>query len=425
MTGLLFGSFFVLMFLGVPIAVALGLAAVIAILTGLNSSLIVTAQSMFNGINSFPLMAIPFFILAGNMMGEGGISKKLVTFVNLIFSRITGGLAMVAILTCMLFAAISGSGPATVAAIGGIMIPIMREKNYEDTFSAPLIACGGSIGPIIPPSIPLLLYGTMANVSVGKLFIGGFIPGIIMGVGLMIYSYFVGKKRHYVGREKKASREEILRTGKDALLALIMPIIIIGGILSGIFTATESGAIACAYAIIIGGLVYKELKLENMFSLFVDCAKSTGQVLVVVACASLFTWVITVAQVPQTVSALLSDSIHSRVILLLVINIILLIAGTFIDTTSALVIFTPLFLPLVQAMGIDLIHFGLVMAVNLTIGMCTPPLGVCLFVAGSIAKVSLKEQMKDLLPMLGVLLVVLLIITYIPQTVTFLPNLVG
>ena len=202
-----------------------------------------------------------------------------------------------------------------------------------------------------------------------------------------------------------------------------MPIIIIGGILSGIFTATESGAIACAYAIIIGGFVYRELKPFKMFDLFVDCAKSTGQVLIVVSCASLFTWVITVAQVPQTVSALLSSTVSNKYVLLMIINVILLIAGTFIDTTSALVIFTPLFLPLVKAMGIDLIHFGLVMAVNLTIGMCTPPLGVCLFVSGSIAKVSLKDQMRDLLPMLAVLLIVLLVITYIPQTVTFLPNL--
>lgn len=202
-----------------------------------------------------------------------------------------------------------------------------------------------------------------------------------------------------------------------------MPIIIIGGILSGIFTATESGAIACAYAIIIGGFVYRELKPSKMFDLFVDCAKSTGQVLIVVSCASLFTWVITVAQVPQTVSALLSSTVSNKYVLLMIINVILLIAGTFIDTTSALVIFTPLFLPLVKAMGIDLIHFGLVMAVNLTIGMCTPPLGVCLFVSGSIAKVSLKDQMRDLLPMLAVLLIVLLMITYIPQTVTFLPNL--
>lgn len=415
---------FVLFLVGIPICFSLGLVSIVGMVQGA-TPMIVVIQRLFTGADSTALIAIPLFILAGGLMVQGGISNRIVSFADALIGHFPSGLALVSILACMFFAAITGSAIAATAAIGGIMIPIMREKNYEDTFSAPLIACGGSIGPIIPPSIPLLLYGTMANVSVGKLFIGGFIPGIIMGVGLMIYSYIVGKKRHYVGREKKASREEILRTGKDALLALIMPIIIIGGILSGIFTATESGAIACAFAIVIGGLVYRELKLKNMFALLVDCAKSTGQVLVVVACASLFTWVITVAQVPQTVSALLSDSIHSRVLLLLIINIILLIAGTFIDTTSALVIFTPLFPPLVQAMGIDLIHFGLVMAVNLTIGMCTPPLGVCLFVSGSIAKVSLKEQMRDLLPMLGVLLIVLLIITYIPQTVTFLPELLG
>lgn len=415
---------FILFLIGIPICFSLGLVSVFGMVQDA-TPMIVVIQRLFTGADSTALIAIPLFILAGGLMVQGGISNRIVSFADALIEHFPSGLALVSILACMFFAAITGSAIAATAAIGGIMIPIMREKNYEDTFSAPLIACGGSIGPIIPPSIPLLLYGTMANVSVGKLFIGGFIPGIIMGAGLMLYSYMVGKKRRYVGREKRASREEILKTGKDALLALIMPIIIIGGILSGIFTATESGAIACAYAIIIGGFVYKELKWKNMFSLLVDCAKSTGQVLVVVACASLFTWVITVAQVPQTVSALLSESIHSSVLLLLIINIILLIAGTFIDTTSALVIFTPLFLPLVQAMGIDLIHFGLVMAVNLTIGMCTPPLGVCLFVSGSIAKVSLKDQMRDLVPMLGVLLVVLMIITYIPQTVTFLPELLG
>ena len=256
-------------------------------------------------------------------MVQGGISRRIVDFADALIGHFPSGLALVSILACMFFAAITGSAIAATAAIGGIMIPIMREKNYEDTFSAPLIACGGSIGPIIPPSIPLLLYGTMAGVSVGKLFIGGFIPGIIMGLGLMIYSYYVGKKRHYVGREKKASREERIRTGKDALLALIMPIIIIGGILSGIFTATESGAIACAYAIIIGGFVYRELKPSKMFDLFVDCAKSTGQVLIVVSCASLFTWVITVAQVPQTVSALLSSTVSNKYVLLMIINVIL------------------------------------------------------------------------------------------------------
>lgn len=415
---------FALFLVGVPICFSLGLVSLYSIVEGAYP-LNVVIQRLFTGADSIALIAIPLFILAGGLMVQGGISRRIVDFADALIGHLPSGLALVSILACMFFAAITGSAIAATAAIGGIMIPIMEKKGYENTFSAPLMACGGSIGPIIPPSIPLLLYGTMANVSVGKLFIGGFIPGIIMGLGLMIYSYIVGKKRHYVGREKKATAKEIITTGKDAVLALIMPVIIIGGILSGIFTATESGAIACAYALILGAFVYKELKLKNMFGLFVDCAKSTGQVLVVVACASLFTWVITVAQVPQTVSAFLSSAISNKYLLLLVINVVLLIAGTFIDTTSALVIFTPLFLPLVQAMNIDLIHFGLVMAVNLTIGMCTPPLGVCLFVSGSIAKVSLKEQMRDLLPMLGVLLIVLLIITYIPWTVTLLPDLLG
>ena len=415
---------FALFLVGVPICFSLGLVSLYGIVEGAYP-LNVVIQRLFTGADSIALIAIPLFILAGGLMVQGGISRRIVDFADALIGHLPSGLALVSILACMFFAAITGSAIAATAAIGGIMIPIMEKKGYENTFSAPLMACGGSIGPIIPPSIPLLLYSTMANVSVGKLYIGGFIPGIIMGLGLMIYSYIVGKKRHYVGREKKATAKEIITTGKDAVLALIMPVIIIGGILSGIFTATESGAIACAYALILGAFVYKELKLKNMFGLFVDCAKSTGQVLVVVACASLFTWVITVAQVPQTVSAFLSSAISNKYLLLLVINVVLLIAGTFIDTTSALVIFTPLFLPLVQTMNIDLIHFGLVMAVNLTIGMCTPPLGVCLFVSGSIAKVSLKEQMRDLLPMLGVLLIVLLIITYIPWTVTLLPDLLG
>jgi len=415
---------FVLFLAGIPICFALGLVSLGGIVTA-GYPLIVVVQRMFTGADSIALIAIPLFILAGGLMVQGGMSRRIVDFADALIGHFPSGLAMVSILACMFFAAITGSAIAATAAIGGIMIPLMKEKGYDNTFSVPLLACGGSIGPIIPPSIPLLLYGTIAGVSVGKLFIGGFIPGIIMGVGLMIYSYFVGKKRHYVGRETKAPRSEVLKTGKDALLAVIMPVIIIGGIMSGIFTATESGAVACFYSLIIGMFVYKELKIKDLFRLFLDCAKSTGQILIVVAFASLFTWVITINQIPQQVAAVLSENISNKYLMLLVINIILLIAGTFIDTTSALVIFAPLFLPIATAMGIDLIHFGLVMAVNLTIGMCTPPLGVCLFVSGSIGEVSLKDQVKDLLPMLAVLIAVLLIITYIPVTVTFLPNLLG
>nr|WP_312579915.1 TRAP transporter large permease [Sedimentibacter sp.] len=413
---------FIAFIIGTPIAFSLGLVSLGGVvISGFPPMVII--QRMFTGADSIALIAIPLFMFAGELMFQGGMSKRLVNFADTLIGHFPSGLAMVSILACMFFAAITGSAIAATAAIGGIMIPLMKEKGYENTFSAPLLACGGSIGPIIPPSIPLLLYGVMANVSVGKLFIGGFVPGILMGLGLMIYSYCVGKKRNYKGRETKAPTGEILKSAKDAFLALLMPVIIIGGIMSGKFTATESGAIAVFYAIVVGMFVYRELKMENMFQVLVNCAKSTGQVLIVVAFASLFTWIITVNQIPQQISAYLSSAISSKIVLLLVINVILLIAGTFIDTTSALVIFAPLFIPLVQAFDVDLIHFGLIMAVNLTIGMCTPPLGVCLFVSGSIAKVSLKEQMRDLLPMVGILIIILLIITYIPQTVLFLPNL--
>ena len=408
--------------LGVPIAFALGIVSLGQIVAD-GYPLLVVAQRLFTGVDSIALTAIPLFILSGGLMLKGGMSDRLVNFADLLIGHHPSGLAMVSILACMFFAAITGSAIAATAAIGGIMAPIMIEKGYDKEFCAPLLATGGSIGPIIPPSIPLLIYGVMANVSVAKLFIGGFIPGILMGVALMIYSYFVGKKRNYIGRDEKASFKEVLVAGKDAILALIMPIIIIGGIMSGFFSPTESATVATFYALIIGLFVYKELKISDLPGILLDAAKSTGQVLLVVGAASLFTWVITVNNIPQTVGAFLADNIGSKFMLLLIINVILLIAGTFIDTTSAVVIFTPLFLPIVQTFGIDLIHFGLVMAVNLTIGMCTPPLGVCLFVAGSITKVSLKEQMKDLVPMLIVLIVVLIIITYVPSTVTILPNL--
>ena len=415
---------FLLFLLGVPISFALGLVSLGA-LSYQDFNLLIVIQRMFGGVDSIALIAIPLFMLSGELMFRGGMSKRLVDFADTLLGHFPSGLAMVSILACMFFAAITGSAIAATAAIGGIMIPLMKEKGYDYTFSAPLLACGGSIGPIIPPSIPLLVYGTLANVSVGALFIGGIIPGILMDIGLMIYCYIIGKKRHYVGREKAASFHEILSTGKDTVLALFMPIIIIGGIMSGIFTPTESGAVAVFYSLVVSVFIYHEMNWKTFWEALVNSAKSSGQVLVVVACASLFTWVITVNQVPQSVTAFLQQAVHNKYVLLLIINVILLIAGTFIDTTSAIVIFAPLFIPLVKAMGIDLIHFGMIIAVNLTIGMCTPPLGVCLFVSGSIAKISLKDQMHDLVPMLGVLLVVLLLVTYVPELTLFLPRVFG
>ncbi|WP_288301250.1 TRAP transporter large permease [uncultured Veillonella sp.] len=415
-------SLFIVFLIGVPIAFSLGIVSVTEILVD-ELPITVVIQKMFTGVDSIALTAIPLFILSGNIMYRGGMSRRIVNFAELLLGHLPSGLAIVSVFACMFFAAITGSAIAATAAIGGILIPLMVDKGYDKEFCAPLLACGGSIGPIIPPSIPLLVYGTLANVSVGKLFIGGIMPGLLMGLVLMVYCVYVGKRRNYIGNEKRAPLKDVLSAGKDATVALLMPVIIIGGIMSGIFTPTESAAIAVVYSVVVGKFVYNELTIKDAWETLVESAKSTGQVLMVVAFASLFTWVITINNIPQEIGEILSDVADNKYVLLMIINIILLIAGTFIDTTSAIVIFTPLFLPLVQTFDINLIHFGLVMAVNLTIGMCTPPLGVCLFVSGSIARVSLKEQFRDLMPMIGTLIIVLLLVTYIPDITLLLVDL--
>lgn len=346
---------FIAFFVGVPICFALGIVSIGSLIAS-GMPLIVTVQRMFTGGDSIALIAIPLFMLSGELMFRGGMSKRLVDFADTLLGHFPSGLAMVSILACMFFAAITGSAIAATAAIGGIMIPLMKERGY-------------------------------------------------------------------MGRETRASFREVVKSAVNALLALFMPVIILGGIMSGKFSPTEAAAVATAYALVIGLFVYHELDLKGIWEAFVNAAKSTGQILIIVALASLFSWVITVAQIPQTVSAMLQDNIHSKVAMLMVINIILLIAGTFIDTTSAIVIFAPLFIPICKAMNVDLVHFGMIMTVNLTIGMCTPPLGVCLFVSSSIAKISLKDQMRDLLPMLAVLIGVLLLVTYIPGLTLWLPSL--
>lgn len=415
---ILFAAFFI----GIPIAFSLGIVSTGA-LASMGTPLLVVVQRLFTGVDSIPLIAVLLFTLAGALMQRGGISMRLIEFADVLVGHLPSGMAMVTIVACMFFAAITGSAIAATAAIGGIMIPVMTEKGYDKSFTCSLMATGGSIGPIIPPSIPLLVYGVLANCSVAKLFLGGIVPGLLMGAGLMIYSFFLGKKRHYIGREHRATKREILHAGKDAVWALLTPVIIMGGILSGVFTATEAAGVACVYAAVIGGFVYKELNLKGLIDSLIESSKTTGIVLIVVGFASLFTWVITMQMIPQQIAGFLSANIHSKFLLLLVINIILLIAGTFIDTTSAIVIFAPLFLAIAPVFGIDPVHLGVMMAVNLSIGMCTPPLGVCLFVSSEIGGISLKQMMKELMPQLLVLIVVLLIITYIPGTVTAIPNL--
>lgn len=414
----LFLSFFV----GVPIGFSLGLVSTIQ-MSQMGISLSIVCQRLFAGIDSTTLVAVLLFTLAGSLMMKGGMSERLIDFADTLVGHLPSGMAMVAVLACMFFAALTGAAVAAAAAIGGIMIPIMLDKGYDKGFTASLLATSASIGPIIPPSIPMLIYGVLASVSVAKLFIGGIFPGVLMGLSLMVVSILVGKKRKYVGRPKRATKGEILHAAKRAILALLTPIIILGGIMGGIFTATEAATVAVIYSIIVGAFIYRVLTLKDFLESLVDAAKTTGMVLMVVGFANLFTWVISMMLLPQQLTAFLSSILHSKRAFLLVVNIVLLIAGTFIDTTSAILIFTPLFLPLAKTFGVDPLHLGVVIAVNLSIGMCTPPLGVCLFVTGGITKIPIKEMLKDLWPQLLALIIVLFIITYIPTMVTFLPNL--
>ncbi|MFB5662252.1 TRAP transporter large permease [Alteribacillus sp. HJP-4] len=414
---------FLLILLRVPIAFALGAVSMTGILLTDPYLLINVPRQIFGGIESFSLIAVPLFILAGEVMTRGGISERLIRFSQMLVGFMPGGLAMVVVVASMFFSALTGTAIAAAAAIGGMMLPAMKKENYDVGFSASLVATSATIGPIIPPSIVLILFGVIASVSIGDLFIAGFVPGIMMGLGLMIYSFIVGKKNNYKARDTIPKPKEFFKGFADALLALIMPIIIIGGIISGIFTATESGVVAVFYALIIGMFVYKELTLKDLKDVFIATGKTTASIVFLIGTASLFIWFLSYESIPAQLTNMLGPVAENPLLLLLVINIILLLAGTFIDTISAVSIFTPLFLPLVIAAGIDPVHFGIIMAVNLTIGMATPPLGVTLFVTAKIAKIKVQDMFKHLVPQVGILIAVLLLITYIPEISLYLPEL--
>lgn len=415
----------ILILIGIPIAYALSFVSVFGIILVDPGMLTNVPRKIFAGIDSFTLVAVPLFIFAGEIMTKGGISKRLINFSQTLVGHMSGGLAMVVVLASMFFSALTGTAIAAAAAIGGMMIPAMNKEGYDVRFSSSLVATSSTIGPIIPPSIVLILYGVMASESIGDLFIAGFVPGILMGVGLMIYSYYVGKKHNYKARSERASFKEILVGLKDATLALLMPLIIIGGIVSGIFTATESGVIAVAYAIIIGKFVYRELEFKDLISTLLSTAKTTATIVFLIGNASLFIWFLSFQRIPNQLIDMMGGIAENPILLLLIINIILLIAGTFIDTISAVSIFTPLFLPLVLAAGIDPVHFGIILAVNLTIGMVTPPLGVCLFVSASIAKIKVPQMFKYLFPQIIILIIILFLVTYIPGISLFPVDLFG
>lgn len=422
--GMVFLLLIGMLLLGIPIAYAIGLSASIGLVTAANVNLAVVPQRMFTMLDSFSLLAIPFFVLAGNLMDRGGISKKLIRFASCIVGSIRGGLGMVTILSCMLFGAISGSGSAASAAIGSITIPAMKKQGYDTEFAGAITAVSGPLGIIIPPSVVMVIYATTANVSVGKMFLAGYLPGILLGLGMMISVYVFAVKRNYPA-EARSSFKEFLTALREAVWALIMVVIIMGGIFGGFFTATEAACVAVFYALIVGFFIYKELKPEDLGSIFVSSAKTSAGIMFCVATTNILAWLMTNQQVPMKVAAVLGSSINSKILMLLMVNVIFLVLGTFLDSTPAIILAVPILLPLVQQYGVDPIHFGIITTVNLAIGMSTPPVGITLFVSSSIAETSLTKMVKFMVPIWSVMVAILLIITFVPQVSMLLPTLLG
>src|SRR6185312_4346012 len=407
MSAAIFITLIVLFALDVPIVFALGLSALVAVLYSGDLPLTVVPQRIFVGLDSFPLLAAPLFIFAGEMMGNGAMSDRLVKFASALVGHIRASLAMITVLVSMLFAGVSGSATADTAAVGSILIPAMIKRGYPPNFATALQACAGCIGPIIPPSVVMVIFGWVADVSVGALFFGGVVPGVLIGLGLMAASYLEARKggEAYTG-SKRASASEMWRAGIDALPALGMPVIILGGILGGVFTATEAAAAAVVYALLVEFLIYRDIPLRGLPALLITSAMRSTIVMMVVAMAALLGWMITFSGLPDQVAGLLGAISPNKYFLLLWLNILFLIVGTFMEAYAAIILLIPILLPVVKAYHIDIIHFGVIVTVNLCIGMVTPPLGVTLFVACSISGQSISSVLRPLAPMLMTMIAV-------------------
>jgi tripartite ATP-independent transporter DctM subunit len=370
-------------------------------------------------------MAIPFFILAGELMNAAKITDKLVGFADIIVGRLKGGLAHVNIVTNMFFAGVSGSAVADASAIGSFLIPMMKEKGFDDDFSAAVTASAAVMGPIIPPSIPMVIYGLITGTSVGALFLSGFIPGVVVGFGLMGVAYVIARKRKYPTRERRLTLHEISKITLLALVPLFMPVIILGGILGGIFTATEASAVAVAYALLIGFFAYRTLELKVLPEIFISAAKTTGVVFLAIACSNIFNWALVIEGMPQTMAAFATKHIHSTWVLLMAINIFLLFLGCLMDATAIMLITVPTLIVITNQFGISPVHFGCIVVLNLMIGLITPPFGLCLFIGCGIARINLETIVKAIWPFLIVEVIVLLLVTYVEPVSMFIPRLFG
>ncbi len=418
MAWLLFGILLLLFFINIPIAVALGLASMIVLMIQDTVSLVAIIQKMFTATDSFTLMAVPFFILAGKLMEVGGISKRLVDFAMTIVGRMHGGLAIVSVVTCMFFAAISGSGAATTAAVGAIMIPAMVSKGYDKSFSTAIQAAGGTIGVMIPPSVPMILFGVIAGASISDLFIAGILPGLFVGISLITVAYVISRKNGY-GKEEKSSIKEVFTSFNRAILAILMPVIILGGIYGGVFTPTEASVVAVVYGLIVGLFIYREIKWKDIPEIFIQSAITSAVIMFIISCASIFGFLLTREQIPLQITEALLEISSNPVIVLLIINIILLIVGTFLETSAAIIIMAPILIPVTTAVGINPVHFGVIMVANLAIGFITPPVGINLFVASNIANIRLEKIVRAILPFLLMLIVDIIIISFVPKLTLF------
>jgi TRAP-type transport system large permease protein len=424
MAAVLMIGFTVLILIGVPIAFAMGVATLLAIVAhgGLPFSLL--AQRALVGADSYALLAIPFFILAGNLMNSGGITTRIIDFANAVVGRFRGGLAQTTVVSAMLFSGISGSAVADATALGKVLIPAMKKQGYGGPFSAALMAASAVNGPIIPPSIPLVIYGLSVGkgVSVAALFLGGLVPGILLGLSLMAMAYYISVKRNYPAFERVPWRE-IPRRALPAMWAMLMPVIILVGVTGGIVTVTESAAVAVVYALVIGLLVYRELSVKDLFQILIQTALDSALVMFIIALASGFGYLMAISGLPREIAAWISSISTDPLVILLLINGLLLVVGCFMEAIAAMLILIPVLIPIVQAVGIDLVHFGLVMVFNLMLGLLTPPVGILLYICANFAEVKLEDEVREVLPFLGMGLLVLLLITAFPTLVLWLPNL--
>lgn len=417
-------SLLVLFAINTPIAVAIGVASVLGILIQGDFPMMMVVQRMFGGTDSFHLMAVPLFMFAGVIMEAGGISRRIIDFANALVGWLPGGLAAVTIVSAMFFAGISGSAAADAAAVGAILIPAMKKSGYDSEFAAAVQASGGSIGVIIPPSIPMIIFGFLTGASIGQLFAAGILPGVLIGVSLIAVSSFISFRKGYAATAR-FSLAEVWRTFTRALLALGAPVIILGGILFGVFTATESAAVAVVYALAVGMLVYRKIHVRDLVAIFRDGAITSSVVMFIIATASVFSWIAAIEDIPARLAGSLLGMTDNPVLLLLLINLVLLVAGTFVETTASLILLVPMIVAMLPSLGIDMVQLGAIVVTNLAIGMLTPPMGICLIVSCSISGDSLAAISRRILPFLGVLIIDLMIITFYSPITMWLAKMVA